>query len=60
MGENFNFSILRQNSICIELKINNGDQILVYKLLTYYNTDKYIYAIKDNTDLTKRDFFQYL
>lgn len=57
MGENFNFSILRHNSICIELKINNGDQILVYKLLSYYSTDKYIYAIKDNTDLTKRELF---
>ena len=51
------FNILRQNSICIELKINNRDQILVYKLLSYYNTDKYIYAIKDNTDLTKRELF---
>lgn len=57
MGDNFNFSVLRHNSICIELVNGNGEQILVYKIYSYYNDDRYKYATKGFNDFNKRELF---
>ncbi len=52
MNASTNFTILRHNNLCVELKSKNGIQVIVYKKdYYYYDSKRYIYASKNGEDL---------